>query len=81
LNVAFLYGAMQPGVLHSAMTNPVALAFILEAFLLLAVLAWLLVKWKVIRVSALTFVILALIGGIAFALPVALLWRGRPRAS
>jgi Kef-type K+ transport system membrane component KefB len=76
LNAVFLYGsAANPQVLRQAVTNPVAAAFILEALLLMFVLAYLLGKWGVSRVSISGFVVLSLVGGVAFALPVALLWR------
>lgn len=77
VNGAFLYGLSRPGVLAEAMTNPVALAFMTEALVLTAVFAWLLGKWGVNRLSWVWFVALSLLGGMAFALPIALLWRGR----
>jgi hypothetical protein len=76
VNGAFLYGLIRPELMRAALTNPVSLAFIVEAFLLLAALAWLLRKWELTRLSVPWFVLLALLGGLAFALPVALLWRG-----
>lgn len=65
------------------MTNPVAVAFMVEALLLTGALAYLLRKGEVARLSAGWFIILALAGGLAFALPVVLLWgngtRDHPR--
>jgi hypothetical protein len=61
--------------LGDAIRNPVAAAFIVEALLLVWVFAYLLRKWGVSQLHPLWFVILSLIGSIAFALPVALLWR------
>jgi len=76
LNGAFLYGTVaRPDAMHAALTNPVSAAFIVEALLLMFVFAYLLGKWGVSRVSMTGFVILSLVGGLAFALPVALLWR------
>ena len=75
VNGAFLYGLLQPAVLAEAMNNPLALAFIAEAFLLVGVLAYLLRKWGVSRMSWHWFVMLSLLGSIAFALPVVLLWK------
>ena len=49
--------------------QPLALAFIAEALLLTAVLACLLGKWQVTRLSRGWFVVLALAGGLGFALP------------
>jgi hypothetical protein len=77
INGAFVYGLLHRDVLQAALANPLALAFILEALLLVGVLAYLLRKWDVSRVSWGWFVVLSLAGGLAFALPVALLWSER----
>lgn len=75
VNVGFGYGMMAaPGAMREALTNPISLAFIIEAFLLMGVLAWLLGKWGVARLSWGWFVGLSLLGSMAFALPVVLLW-------
>jgi hypothetical protein len=75
LNGAFVYGLVaRPDVLRSAITNPVAAAFIVEAMVLVGVLAYLLGKWGVSQMHWGWFVVLSLLGGLAFALPVALLW-------
>ena len=59
----------------------VAQPFILEAMVLVGVIAYLLSKWGVSRMSWQWFVILALLGSIAFALPVVLLWKlGKTRS-
>ncbi|MEJ2205273.1 MAG: hypothetical protein P8170_14320 [Gemmatimonadota bacterium] len=79
LNAVFIYGLVRPEVMQSALTNPVSLAFMAEALLLLVLLAYLLPKWGVGRLRRTWFVALALLGSLAFALPVMLLWRGRPR--
>jgi hypothetical protein len=82
LNGVFFYGVLvDRAMLAGAMGNPLALAFIAEALLLTGVLAYLLGKWQVTRLSRGWFVVLALAGGLAFALPVASLWRteARPR--
>jgi len=73
LNGAFIYGLLQRAVVKSALANPLALAFILEAFVLVGLLAYLLRKWGVSRLPWGWFVVLSLLGGLAFALPVALL--------
>ena len=79
LNGAFVYGLLaSPGSLQAALSNPVALAFILEALVLVVVFADLLGKWGLLRVGWGWFVLFSLLGGLAFALPVALLWR-QPR--
>jgi len=78
LNGAFVYGMVaRPGALESALANPIALAFLVEAFLMMGALAYLLPRWGVTTRSKLAFVALSLLGGVAFALPVALLWKRR----
>ena len=75
LNGAFVFGLVaRPDALGSAITNPVSAAFIAEAVVLMGVLAYLLGKWGVSQVRWGWFVVLSLLGGIVFALPVALLW-------
>jgi len=78
VNGAFLYGLLaRPGALAAALSNPISLAFMTEAILLLAALAYLLGRWGVSRLSWRWFLALAIVGSLAFALPVAILWRGR----
>lgn len=75
VNGAFLWAvASRPDSLRAALTNPVAAAFILEALVLVGVLAYLLRRWRLSRLHWGWFVLLSLLGSIAFALPVALLW-------
>ena len=77
-NGAFVYGLLsQPEALADALANPIAAAFIVEALALVGVLAYLLRKWGVSRLSWGWFVFLSLLGSMAFALPIALLWPGR----
>lgn len=78
INGAFLVGLATPGALPEALSNPVSLAFIVEAFLMVGLLAYLLGKWGVARLGWPWLVGLSLLGGLAFALPVVILWR-RPR--
>jgi len=78
VNGAFVYGVFaRPGALAAALTNPIALAFVLEALILMGMLAYLLPRWGVSRRSRLVFVALSLLGGIVFALPIVVLWRRR----
>lgn len=78
VNGAFLYGLIAvPGAYAEAMSNPIAVAFMAEAFLLVALLAYLLTRWGVARLGWGWFVGLSLLGSILFALPVVLLWAGR----
>jgi len=76
LNGVFLYALLvNPSLIGAAFTNPVSIAFVLGAFVMLGLLAYVLDRWEVSRLTWLGFVILALLGGLAFAFPVALLWR------
>ena len=77
MNGAFLYGMTQPDLVRRTLGNPLALAFVVEAFVLMGVLAWLLAKWGTARLRWPWFVGLSLLGSMAFALPVVLLWPGR----
>ena len=80
LNGVFVWAVLsRPETLTSAFQNPVAAAFMAEAFLLVGVLAYLLARWKVNQVHWGWFVVLSLVGGIAFALPMVLLWSSRHR--
>lgn len=81
VNGTYLYGLFfVPGPQAAAIENPVALAFMLEAFVLLGLLAYLLAKWGVARLGSGWFVGLSILGSIVFALPTVLL-RGRERRS
>ena len=75
LNGVFFYSIARPSILQEALTNPLAVAFVAEALLLVALLAYLLRKWGLIAMPWWRFVALSLIGTLIFALPVALLWR------
>jgi hypothetical protein len=77
LNGMFAYGLLaRPDALSRTLSSPVALAFMLETFLLVGVLAYLLPRWGVTRLHWGWFIALSFVGGLAFALPVALLWPG-----
>ena len=77
LNGAFLYGMTKPGVFAQAMTNPISLAFIADLMIVFAWLAYLLRKWGVNRLGWGWFVALSFLSGIAFSLPIVLLWKRR----
>jgi hypothetical protein len=82
LNGIFLYGTFfQPSMIEAAMSNPLAMAFIVEALVLTGLLAYLLAKWNVTALPWGWFVLLALAGSLAFAVPVAALWRRREGAA
>lgn len=81
VNAAFMYGVLfQPDTIVSALTNPISLAFMVEALVLMGVFAYLLTKWRVINLHWGWFVFLSLLGSMAFALPLVLLWPRRVRA-
>ena len=76
VNGAFFYGLLfDPNALQAALTNPIAAAFIVEALILTGVLAYLFRKWGVSRIAWGWFVCLSLLGSMAFAIPIALLFR------
>jgi hypothetical protein len=82
LNGVFLfYGFVHPETMAAALTNPISLVFVLEAFLLMGFLAWLIGKagfrdpgWKL-------FVVLSIIGSLAFSVPAFLILRLRKTGS
>jgi len=78
VNGAFVYGLVaDPDAIHAALSNPVSAAFIGEALLLVCVFAYLLRKWRVARLGPVWFILLSLLGSMAFALPISLLWPRR----
>lgn len=81
VNGAFMYGLLfQPDAVVAALTNPIAAAFIIEALVLMGTFAYLLTKWGVGRLHWGWFIVLSLLGSMAFALPIVLLWPRRARA-
>lgn len=80
INGVFLWSLYaRPDALESALANPLALAFVIEAMLLVVTLAWLFRKWRLSRLGWGWFVVLSLVGSLAFAIPVALLLPRRDR--
>ncbi|HET6360721.1 MAG TPA: hypothetical protein VFH11_01530 [Gemmatimonadota bacterium] len=74
INGVFLWSLYaRPEALRDALANPLALAFGVEAMLLVVTLAWLFRKWGLTRLGWGWFVVLSLVGSLAFAIPVALL--------
>jgi hypothetical protein len=63
------------------MRNPVAAAFIFEAFVVMGLLAWLVRRFRIGVLPWAVFVLLSLVGGLAFSIPVFLLWRSRRTSS
>ena len=78
VNGAFVYGMLyQPDALTTAWTNPLAVAFMVEALVLVGVFAYLFERWGVSRLGWRWFVLLSLLGSMAFAIPVVLLFPRR----
>ena len=78
VNGAFVYGLLfQPDALADVLTNPLAAAFIVEALTLVGVFAYLFQRWGVSRLGWGGFVFLSLLGSMAFAIPIVLLFPRR----
>ena len=78
VNGAFLWSlANRPDAMREALANPLAAAFVVEAMVLVFVLAWLFRKWGVSRLGWGWFVLLSFLGSLAFAIPVVLLFPQR----
>ena len=86
-NGAFIYFFLtDPQVTRAAMTNPISLVFMFEAFVLMLLFAWLLHRAGVRRPSGLVFIVMSLIGSMVFSVPAALVLvfrdaRGKGKAS
>jgi hypothetical protein len=81
LNSVFLYGLLvRPDLHEAAVRNPVALVFMVEALLLMLLLAWLFHRWRLSRIHWLGFVALTMVGSLAFSVPLALLFPRRETA-
>ena len=69
-NGCFLYYSLAaPPVLHAALGNPVALVFIAEAFLLMFLFGWLIHRMGFRSPGWLAFILMSLIGSLAFSVP------------
>jgi hypothetical protein len=64
-------------VMQAHLENPFAAVFIAEAFVLMVFWAYFLRKWGVARLGWGWFIVLSLLGSMAFAIPVVLLWPKR----
>ncbi len=83
VNGAFVHGLVfRPDAMTDALANPLAVAFIAEALVLVGVFAYLFERWGVSRLGWGWFVFLSLLGSMAFAIPVVLLFphRGASKA-
>ncbi|GAB5519904.1 MAG: hypothetical protein RhofKO_21550 [Rhodothermales bacterium] len=78
LNPIFLYYYItEPALWEAAMANPISLVFIAEAFILLGFGAWFIARSNLSRPGWVAFILLAIAGTLAFALPVFILWHLR----
>ncbi|GEP42797.1 hypothetical protein [Brevifollis gellanilyticus] len=72
-NGIFIYYALAaPAVMMAALANEVSLVFILEAFFLMFLFAWLLHRRGIRSPGWLAFIIMSLIGSLAFSVPACL---------
>jgi hypothetical protein len=72
-NGVFIYFFFtSPETTKAALTNPISLVFITEAFILMSLFAWLLRKVASRKPSGGLFVVLSLLGTMVFSIPVSL---------
>lgn len=63
------YSLVAPAALHLALSNPVALVFITEAFLLMFLFAWVIRYWGLRSPGWLAFIVMSLLGSMVFSVP------------
>lgn len=69
-NALYLYYAFtQPELNQEALNNPIALAFMIEAMMLLGLFLWFVYRVTRSWLSVLLYLILAFLGSLAFSLP------------
>ena len=69
-NGFFLYYAMAASAaLRAALSNPIALVFILEAFFLMFLFAWLIDRRGLRSPGWLVFIVMSLVGSMVFSVP------------
>ena len=72
-NSIFVYYCIaHSDIMRAALNNPISLVFIIEAFFLMGVIAWLLKKAEIKRPGWALFIFLSLLGSMAFSVPFAL---------
>lgn len=82
INVPFLYYSfIETAVYDAAMTNAVTLLFVAEAFLLLALFAFLIAKLGWQRPGWILFVVFSILGSMAFSVPFMLYLHARKAGS
>ena len=78
LNGVFVYYLLvRPDVVAAAQQNPVSLVFMAEAFVLVGFGAWTIARLGLRRPGWLAFVVLSVVGSLAFSVPAFLLWHLR----
>jgi hypothetical protein len=78
VNGAFVYGLLfRPDAMTAALSNPLAAAFMVEALVLVGVFAYLFERWGMSKLRWGWFVFLSLLGSMAFAIPIVLLYHRR----
>jgi hypothetical protein len=69
-NGIFLYYFFSdPALFLSAFSNPISLVFILEAFILMFFIAWILSRLGIKQPSGPVFIVLAILGSLGFSIP------------
>ena len=71
------YSLVAPAALHAALSNPVALVFITEAFLLMSLLAWVIRHSGFRSPGWLAFIVMSLLGSMVFSVPAFLYFASR----
>lgn len=80
LNGTFLYVLLaRPDLLRAALADPIAWVLMAEALLVTAVFGWWLARKQRRRPGGIWFVVLSLLGGLAFSLPFVILAADRDR--
>jgi hypothetical protein len=80
LNGVFLYVLLaRPDLLQAALRDPIAWVLMIEAFLVTGVFGWWLARKRRQRPGGVVFILLSLLGGIAFSLPLVILAADRDR--
>lgn len=67
------YSLFHPETLSSALSNPISLVFIIEAFLMMGLIAWLTRAVGFVRPGWLVFIVMTIAGSLAFSVPMFLI--------
>ncbi len=63
------YSVVAPTALQAALSNPVALVFITEAFLLMFLFAWVIRRLGFVAPGWVAFIVMSLLGSMVFSVP------------